>query len=208
MMFNHAMKLVVDSSRRHWVAQASVVVASAVLLAQPAMAVVVTIGGTSYDVLITNRSQDQEPTLFTAAQMPWFTGNTADPNLAYDFAQAVGSLGSNAYPGFAAMGGPLFAFATDAAKVYAVFDEIGGLNVQNEIQVGLNQVYNYAYVKPSAPSAPTSVPGPLPLAAAAMALGWSRQLRSRQRRSSERRADSGSFSPRINSANSGRQLGS
>ena len=198
------MRFVGDSGSLRRAMGVSVLVATAWLLPQPAKAVLVIVGGTSYDVLVTNRSHEQEPTLFTVAKMPWFSGNIADPNLAYEFAQLVnGYLGSNSYPGFAAMGGPLFAFATNATDVYAVFQEIGNPNVQNEIQVGRNQVYNYAYAMPSSPPPPTPVPAPLPVAAAAMAFGWSRQLRSRQRRP----GSGGSLTP-SGSSGSGRKLGS
>lgn len=190
-------------SLRHWAIKSSLVLASIWLHPSPASAVLVQVGGQSYDLLVASRSYDQEPTLFAFSSMPWFTGNPADPNLAYDFAQAVNvQLGVNTYPGFAAMGGPLFAFATDAMDVYAVFNEIGGSNVQNESQFGLSQVYNYAYINPVSPSGPMPAPGPLPLAAAAMALGWSRQLRSRQRRTR-----SGSSLSRLGCGGIGRKLG-
>lgn len=162
---------------RQAIVRSSVVLALALPLAPPASAVVVYVGGQPFDLLVTNRSRDQEPALFAVTSMPWFTGDPMDPTLAFDFAQAVNDqLGLNTYPGFPAPGGPLFAFATDPTRVFAAFQDATDLNVQNEIQVSTAQSFNYAYLNP------TPVPAPLPFAAVAAVLGWSRSLRARLHR--------------------------
>jgi hypothetical protein len=149
----------------------------------PAHAVVVNLSGNSYDVLVANRSYDGDPSLFNTTTMPWFTGDSANNSLAYDFAQAVyNQLGSNAYPGFAGLGGPLFAYAYPSPSVSAVFQDVADLAVQLDLQVSGAGTFSYAYV--SAPAAATTaVPGPLPFAGAALGFAWSRSLRSRVRRS-------------------------
>jgi hypothetical protein len=160
---------------------AGMALASGLFFAGPAAAVIVYVGGQSFDILVTNRSYDQEPSLFTLLAMPWFTGDSADPSLAFDFAQAVNDqLGENTYAGFPGKGGPLFAFANTATDVFAAFQDTNDLNVQNEIQVPTDQTFNYAYLNPN------PVPGPLPLAGAAVALRWSRALRQRQSQSRSR----------------------
>lgn len=148
--------------------------------ALPARAVLVNVAGNSYDVLVTNRAYDLDPSLFNISSMPWFTGDVLDNGLAYDFAQAVyDQLGSNAYPGFVGAGGPLFAYAFSTPDVYAVFQDASFLAVQNEIQVLGSVGFSYAYV--NSPAASTGVPAPLPFAGAALGFGWSRSLRSRLR---------------------------
>jgi hypothetical protein len=154
----------------------SLVLVSAVLGNLPAGAVVVNVQGQNYDVLVTNRSYASEPSLFNASSMPWFTGDKDSKDAAYDFALAVGAmLGSNNYSGFASLGGPLFAHAVEAGNVYSVFQDLDNSSIQNDLTVDTSTAYNFAYVKSVA------VPGPLPLAAAAVGLGWSRQLRRRLR---------------------------
>jgi|688.fasta_scaffold165242_2 hypothetical protein len=151
---------------------------AACLSAPAAHAVVVTVGGTSYDVLVTNRAYTDDPSFFSSASMPWFTANPADNNLAYEFAAAVfDQLGSFYYPGFTEPGGPLFAFAINTPNILAVFQETNDPNIQNETNVVTSQAYNYAYAT-SAP-VPTSVPSPLPLIGAVAALRAARRLRHR-----------------------------
>jgi hypothetical protein len=158
-------------------AGASFALAAAPLTALPARAVVITVSGNSYDVLTTSRAYNDDPSLFNLALMPWYSGDSLDNGLAYDFAQAVfNQLGTNSYPPFS--GGPLFAYAVDSSTVFAVFQDANDQAIQNEIQVSPSQSYNFAYLNSTPPT--TIVPGPLPLIGIAAAFRWSRTLRSRQ----------------------------
>lgn len=157
---------------------ASLMTATGYLCSLPAKAVVVSVGGTNYDVLVTNRSYNEDPSFFSPGLMPWFTGDSTDNSLAYDFAQAVNNqLGSYTYAGFPGSGGPLFAYAVDATNVFAVFQDSNNAGLQNDIAVTPGQPYPYAYGIPVA--SPTGAPGPLPLAGAAIGFRWSRSLRTR-----------------------------
>jgi len=112
--------------------------------------------------------------------MPCFSGDPLDNGLAYDFALAVyNQLGTNSYPPFPGSGGPLFAYAVDGSSVFAVFQDANDLAIQNEIQVSLSQIYNFAYLKSTPPT--SSAPGPLPLMGVAASFHWSRTLRRRIR---------------------------
>jgi hypothetical protein len=155
----------------------SLAAALAALNVMPAAAVIVDLNGKSYDILTTNRSYADEPSLFTSTSMPWLSGNINDNSDAYDFAQTAGSLlGSNSYPGFDTPGGPLFAYAVEEDIVYSVFQDLVNSSIQNELLVPRSSAFNYAYIKQR--STPP-VPGPLPLAAAVIGAGWSRHLRRR-----------------------------
>jgi hypothetical protein len=151
---------------------AGAALAVSLLASLPSRAVVVTVGGNLYDVLVTNRSYDADPSLFSTAFMPWFTGDAADNSLAYDFAAAVfDQLGHFSYAGFADPGGPLFAYATHPpSSIHAVFQDVTNLSVQNEITVLPSEAFNYAYATP--------VPAPLPLIGVSLAYRFSRRLRS------------------------------
>lgn len=158
-------------------AGATLALAAAPLTALPARAVVITVSGNSYDVLTTSRAYSDDPSLFNLALMPWYSGDSLDNGLAYDFAQAVfNQLGTNSYPPFS--GGPLFAYAVDSSTVFAVFQDANDQAIQNEIQVSPSQSYNFAYLNSTPPT--TKVPGSLPLIGVAAAFRWSRTLRSRQ----------------------------
>ena len=151
----------------------------------PSKAVEISVAGNYYDVLVANRSFVDDPSFFSSVLMPWFTGDTTDNTLAYDFAQSVfNQLGSDTYPGFSDPGGPLFAYAKDSTNVFAVFQDANDPGIQNDINVSPAQSYNYAYAVPVV--SPTAVPGALPLTGIAMGFGWSRNLRARQRRGSNK----------------------
>ena len=150
------------------------------ILCSPVRAVLINISGTYYDILVTKRSQAEDPTFFSPAMMPWYTGDQADNALAYDFALAVfDQLGTNTYPGFTSVsGGPLFAYASDLTDVFAVFQDVDDSSVQYETAVSREAPLNFAYAKPAPAS---QVPAPLPLAGAAIAFRYSRSLRSGKR---------------------------
>lgn len=159
--------------------RASLVLAGIALLPLPSQALFVSVGGNSYDIFVTNRSANEEPSLFTVDRMPWFSGDPLNATLAYDFAQAVGSgLGSNTYPGFATTGGPLFAVALDSTDVFSVFQDLNDPLIQNDFQTPRSSRANYAYINARPAMA---VPGPLPLAGATVAFGLARSLRRRSR---------------------------
>lgn len=151
----------------------------------PSKAVVISVAGNPYDVLVANRSFVDDPSFFSSVLMPWFTGETTDNSLSYDFAQTVfNQLGSYTYPGFSGPAGPLFAYAEDPTNIFAVFQDVFDSSIQNEIAISPAQVYNYAYAVPFV--SPAAAPGALPLAGVAMGFSWSRNLRARLHRNSKK----------------------
>lgn len=138
------------------------------LTASPAAAVVVTVGGTSYDVSALTISSNSQPSAFALpplGQMPWW-GND---NLASEFAtQVFNQLGA----GWDADYGPVFAHALDTPmnQVLGLTSSLTDLNDQIDVTPSLTTTTRYAI-------AVAPVPLPLPLLGAAAGLGWSRQLR-------------------------------
>jgi len=157
-------------------AAAALLSSAAVTVLSPsaAEAVVVSVGGSSYDVSVLESSFDNASSLFAtlpAGQMPWW----GDDNLAYQVATEVfNQLGEGPIAGY----GPVFAYALSGTQIF------GALQNTSDPLDAINDTFATSipvkYAVASAPaSAPASVPGPLPLFGAAAALGWSRQLRRR-----------------------------
>ena len=139
-----------------------------------AQALVVTVGGTQYDVTtFTGTYNDNSSKFETPANggvMPWFGNATT----ATQFANAVGyNLGR--LPSPAAYRGPNFAtnvFLFDGTISSYSYADFGTYNYTANFDTSTI----WAQVLPAAP---TAVPGPLPLFGAAAALGFSRKLRKR-----------------------------
>jgi hypothetical protein len=138
------------------------------LSATPASAVVVNVGGNSYDVTVLNTSYDVSTSLFQlppSGSMPWW----GDDALASEFAaQVYNSLGS----GWDADYGPVFAHSQSLSQVLGLTQSLSNPLDQIDVSPATSTPVTYAI-------ATTPVPGPLPLFGAAAAFGWSRQLRSR-----------------------------
>lgn len=143
------------------------------LSASPAAAVVVNVGGNSYDVMVLNTSYDASTSVFQLppiGQMPWW-GNDL---LASDFAaQVYNSLGS----GWDADYGPVFAHSESLGQVLGLTQSLSNPLDQIDVTPATSTTVTYAI----ATSLVSPVPGPLPLFGAASAFGWSRQLRARLR---------------------------
>ena len=143
------------------------------LTTSPAAAVVVTVGGTSYDVSVStttyNSSSADFQTPSSGGLMPWW----GDDMLASDFAKevydALGSGWNNNY-------GPVFAyeFETIQDQVPGIAQSIFNPNLQIDVFPATNATVSYAIA-----TAPVPLPQPLPLFGAAAGFGWSRQLRKR-----------------------------
>ncbi|MFN9623298.1 MAG: hypothetical protein ACK587_10780 [Cyanobacteriota bacterium] len=138
------------------------------LSANPASAVVVYVGGNSYDVTTLNTTYEASTNLFQGpptGMMPWW-GNDL---LASEFAaQVYDSLGS----GWDADYGPVFAHGQSVGQVLGLAQSITDPLDQIDVTPATNTTVTYAI-------ATSPVPGPLPLVGAAAALGWSRQLKKR-----------------------------
>lgn len=145
-----------------------------VLSPSAAEAVVISVGGSFYDVSVLESSFDNASHLFAtlpAGQMPWW----GDEDLAYQVATEVSNqLGDGPNTGY----GPVFAYALSGTQIVGVLQNTSDpLDAINDRFATATPVQ---YAVASAPAtAPASVPGPLPLFGAAAALGWSRQLRRR-----------------------------
>lgn len=140
-----------------------------VLSPAAAPAVVVTVGGSSYDISLIETSQATSTSLFSAlppqGRMPWW----GDPALAYDFAvQVYDQLGDGSTAGY----GPLFAHGVSGGWVLGILQSTGDPLDAIDQTPATNLPVRYAIA-----SAP--VPGPLPLFGVAAAFGWSRRLRQR-----------------------------
>jgi hypothetical protein len=124
------------------------------LSANPASAVVVTVGGSAYDVTTMTTSYDTSTSLFqlpAAGTMPWW----GDDALASEFAaQVYNALGSGWDPDY----GPVFAYGQSVGQVLGLAQSIS--NPLDQIDV--------------TPATNTSA-----LFGVAAALGWSRQLKKR-----------------------------
>jgi hypothetical protein len=140
------------------------------LSASPASAVVVNVGGNSYDVSIVSTSYDASMALFQlppAGTMPWW----GDDLLASEFAaQVYNYLGS----GWDADYGPVFAYGQSGGQVMGLSQSISNPLDQINVAPATNAAVSYATASSTA-----AVPGPLPLFGAAAAFGWSRQLKKR-----------------------------
>jgi hypothetical protein len=143
------------------------------LTTSPAAAVVVDIGGTSYDVSVStttyNSSSADFQTPSSGGLMPWW----GDEMLASDFAKEVSdALG----PGWDNNYGPVFAY-----KVDTVLGQVSGL-AQSLSNPGLQlDVFPTTTAPVSYAIATAPVPLPLPLFGAAAGFGWSRRLKKRIR---------------------------
>ena len=139
-----------------------------ILSASPAAAVVVNVGGNSYDVSVFNTSYEASTTLFQqppTGQMPWW----GDDLLASEFAaQVYNALGT----GWDADYGPVFAHGESVGQVLGIVQSVSNPLDQIDVTPASNTTVPYAI-------ATSPVPGPLPLFGAAAAFGWSRQLRKR-----------------------------
>ncbi len=142
---------------------------------------------TSFDVLISERSYNSDPSLFSLVSMPWW----GDINLASIFAEQVhNQLGLGSFPASTTENGPLFAYAFDPAPLAsggglaAVLADLSVVGVINELSgpdsLDPALAYRYAYV-PSQ-SSTTAVPAPIPALGLAMAWRWSRSSRRRCQR--------------------------
>ncbi len=138
------------------------------LSAAPAAAVVVNVGGNSYDVTVFNTSYNASTSSFQlppSGQMPWW-GNDL---LASEFAaQVYNSLGT----GWDSNYGPVFAHGESIGQVLGIVQSVTNPSDQIDVTPASNTTLTYAM-------ATSPVPGPLPLFGAAAAFGWSRQLRKR-----------------------------
>lgn len=138
------------------------------LSANPASAVVVTVGGNAYDVTTMTTSYDTSTSLFqlpSAGTMPWW----GDDALASEFAaQVYNALGS----GWDADYGPVFAHSQSVGEVLGLTQSISNPLDQIDVTPAKNTTITYAI-------ATTPVPGPLPLLGTTAALGWFRQLKKR-----------------------------
>lgn len=138
------------------------------LATAPAAAVVVNVGGNSYDVTVLNTSYDTSTSVFQlppTGQMPWW----GDDLLASEFAaQVYNFLGS----GWDADYGPVFAHAESLGQILGLAQSLSNPLDQIDVTPATSTTVTYAM-------ATSPVPGPLPLFGAAAAFGWSRQLRAR-----------------------------
>jgi hypothetical protein len=143
------------------------------LTAEPASAVLVTVGGTDYDVTISTTSYNASSGDFKlppAGQMPWW----GDEALASDFALEVFSqLGPGWDPDYA----PVFPHGTTVSQVLGIAQSLTDINDQIDVTPAMSSTVSYAIA--TGQSVP--VPGPLPLFGAAAFYGWSCQLRQRIR---------------------------
>jgi hypothetical protein len=142
--------------------------ALSILSTSPAAAVVVNVGGNSYDVSVFNTSFEGNTTLFQqppTGQMPWWGNDLLASEVA---AQVYNSLGS----GWDADYGPVFAHGESLGQVLGIVQSVSNPLDQIDVTPASNTTVTYAI-------ATSPVPGPLPLFGAAAAFGWSRQLRKR-----------------------------
>jgi hypothetical protein len=143
-----------------------------------AQAVVVNVGGSNYDVTKVFGAANALPNLST---QPWF-GNVS---LAEQFAAAV-----NNQLGITFASGPLFATAIGTnsvnASAFKVDPFTGATQVTSSSYSPITNSYNFAQAQLQ-PSAPSSVPAPLPFFGAMAGFGMSRRLRARIQAASPRR---------------------
>lgn len=164
-------------SSKSFVAQAILGAATLSILAtSPASAVVVDVGGLSYDVSVFTTSQQDSAADFaplaSLGRMPWWK----DGALAATFAQkASAGLGAGSDPDY----GPIFAYDFDpgTGTVAGFYQLLSDINVQDLVIPAPTATDRRQYAIASTPA-----PGPLPLFGAAAAFGWSRRLRQRSPR--------------------------
>jgi hypothetical protein len=142
------------------------------LSATPAAAVVVDVGGISYDVSVSSMSYTLNPTSFDlppVGQMPWW----GDSARASEFATKVlDQLG----PGWDPDYGPVFAYSIAAPQneVLGLTQSLTDINDQIDVRPATSATISYA-------TATAPVPLPLPLLGATVAYRCSRRLKARLR---------------------------
>lgn len=136
----------------------------------PAAAVGITLGGTPYDVSVSQTSYGLSTSAFQAlplGQMPWW----GDGQLASEAAtQVFNVLG----PGWDMDYGPVFAYNAAGAQVVGLAQSLTDPLDQIDVTPATGATVRYAF-------ATTPVPGPLPLLGAAEMVRGSRRLRRRIR---------------------------
>ncbi len=162
---------------------------SLALAPNPVQALVVTVGGTQYEVSTFTGSYNSNLSKFNTAAnggvMPWWGNN----QLAVDFSTAVGTSLGLPNPSFyviTANVGPIFAYGFRQFFFEDVTVSASYLKTDVQTYYGysppaaLTATATYAQATVYAPPPPPSdVPGPLPLFGAAAAFGMSRRLRRR-----------------------------
>jgi len=143
------------------------------LTTSPAAAVVVTVGGTPYDVSVStttyNSSSADFQTPSSGGLMPWWGDDMLASDFAKEVSDALGTGWNNDY-------GPVFAYEVDT-----VLGQVSGL-AQSLFNPGLqDDVFPPTTATVSYAIATAPVPLPLPLFGAAAGFGWSRRLRKRIR---------------------------
>ncbi len=143
-------------------------VALSALSTAPAAAVVINLGGTSYDVSVSQTSYTLSTSAFQApplGQMPWW----GDGQLASDAATQVFNLLG---PGWDTDYGPVFAYDAAGGQVVGLAQSLTDTLDQIDVTPATGATVRYAL-------ATTPVPGALPLLGAAEMVRWSRRLRRR-----------------------------
>ncbi len=137
----------------------------------PAAAVVVNIGGISYDVSVVITSQSDRKGDFASpvsgGLMPWWKDST----LAAEFARNVyDGLGSGSDPSY----GPIFAYDNDPVlgEVSGVYQLLDDIYVQDVVSPPPSSTDRLKYAIATEP-----VPLPLPLLGAAAGYSWTRRMR-------------------------------
>lgn len=158
------------------------------LIAAPARAIIVTVGGSAWDVQTFTGSYTSESSKFNQSMMPWWN----DQSLAGQFAAAVqNSLGTPNPPvGPLKNLGPYFAIETFVSGS----NTVTGGSVWDQPPVGSGTLLNCTSTTTLCTTGLTDVgqsavyatatatrngPGPLPVLGALASFGWSRRLRRR-----------------------------
>ncbi|MFM8278694.1 MAG: hypothetical protein ACKN89_17210 [Cyanobium sp.] len=140
-----------------------------------AQAVVVNVGGTSYDITVQATAYASNSTLFDQppnGRMPWWADVSGASAAAFAL-EVYDQLGGGPTPGY----GPLFAYTASAGSVNAILQNLS--DPLSQLDDTYLDTLNLSYAIATPLSTPSAVPAPLPLAACGAALTWSRRLRRR-----------------------------
>ncbi len=146
------------------------------LITSPAAAVVVTVGGTPYDVSVSTTTYNSSFADFQLPSfgglMPWWGNDMLSSDFAKEVYAALGSGWDNNY-------GPVFAYDIDTAQgeVPGIAQSLSNLNLQIDVFPTTSATVSYAIAVPM--SAPASVPAPLPVFGLAGGFVACRRLRRR-----------------------------
>jgi hypothetical protein len=146
------------------------------LITSPAAAVVVTVGGTPYDVSVSTTTYNSSFADFQLPSfgglMPWWGNDMLSSDFAKEVYTALGSGWNNNY-------GPVFAYELDVVQgeVPGIAQSLSNPNLQIDVYPATTATVSYAIAVPV--TAPAPVPAPLPIFGLAGGFVACRRLRRR-----------------------------